>query len=497
MTLNEQYVAGAILLEGAVIWGLDGLVAAEDFQSEHCRAIFEAAKAVKDEGGKVDPASIMAKARQSGVDLPYKFVTELMEVTPTTANFDEYARRVAEDARVRRIKELAQKIQEDSASSADELLELLQNQTRELSDGRSIRQKKPYLICAADIPYEPPRWTITPYIQRGKGTLIQGDNGTGKTVLACGFAAAVSSGNPIMGINVESPGSVIVLSVEDDLPILRGRIEASGGDVNRCRFVGESYQLTITSPELEELIKEVSAKLIILDPLQAFLGAKIDMFRANETRPALAALFEMCDRNDCACLIVGHNGKNVVNKSAVNMALGSVDIPASMRSIIHLITNPDDPEERLAIHIKCSNARKGKTLAYGVDDMGGVEWHGFSDFTMEDLNSLSDRKKKPIPTPYENEPLVQVFNQLITDRPGGGFWSYANLKEEGAKILGFPPFDGVGDLRKKLDAGLARELQKNDSLIVTHSQTGTGNARGIRIQRYKIPDGYQTKMPDS
>ena len=58
MTLNEQYVAGAILLEGAVIWGLDGLVAAEDFQSEHCRAIFEAAKAVKDEGGKVDPEHI-------------------------------------------------------------------------------------------------------------------------------------------------------------------------------------------------------------------------------------------------------------------------------------------------------------------------------------------------------------------------------------------------------------------------------------------------------
>lgn len=497
MTLNEQYLAGTILLEESVIWGLDGLVGADDFQSEHCRAIFEAAKALKDEGSTVDPAAIVGRARQNGVDLPLKLVTELMDITPTTANFAEYARRVADDARTRRIKELAAQIQEDNTSPPDELLARLQTEVRALAEGRHAGKNKPALIRACDVPYEPPRWTITPYIQRGKGTLIQGDNGTGKTVLACGFAAAVSSGTPILGIRIETPGDVIVLSVEDDMPILRGRIESSGGDMARCHFVTEAHQITLTSPELEELIKEVSAKLIILDPLQAFLGANVDMHMANQTRPVLAHLFQMCDRNDCACLIVGHNGKNVVNKAAVNMALGSVDIPASMRSIIHLITNPEDPEERLAIHIKCSNAPKGKTLAYGVDNMGGVEWHGFSEFTMEDLNALGNKKDKYIPTPYENEPLVQVFNQLITDRPAGGFWSYANLKEEGAKILGFPPFDSVGDLRKKLDAGLARELQKNDGLIVTHSQTGTGNVRGIRMQRYKIPEGYQTKIQGS
>lgn len=497
MTLNEQYLAGTILLEDSVIWGLDGLVTADDFQSEHCRAIFEAAKALKNEGSTVDPVTIMSRARQNGVDLPMKFITELMEIVPTTANFAEYAKRVADDARTRRIKELAAQIQEDNASTPDELLARLQTEVRDLAEGRHTGKNKPALIRACDVPYEPPRWTITPYIQRGKGTLIQGDNGTGKTVLACGFAAAVSSGTPILGIRIETPGDVIVLSVEDDMPILRGRIESSGGDMARCHFVTEAHQITLTSPELEELIKEVSAKLIILDPLQAFLGANVDMHMANQTRPVLAHLFQMCDRNDCACLIVGHNGKNVVNKAAVNMALGSVDIPASMRSIIHLITNPDDPEERLAIHIKCSNAPKGKTLAYGVDNMGGVEWHGFSDFTMEDLNALGNKKDKYIPTPYENEPLVQVFNQLITDRPAGGFWSYANLKEEGAKTLGFPPFDSVGDLRKKLDAGLARELQKNDGLIVTHSQTGTGNVRGIRMQRYKIPEGYQTKIQGS
>ena len=492
---NEQYLAGCILREESVIWGLDGIVATEDFQSDYCRAIYEAAKAIAAEGGVVDPVSIRARAARNGADLQIKYLAELMEIVPTTANFADYAHRVAEDARKRRVKELAESIQFDNSATADELIERLQVESKKISSGQNGSSKKHSVIRACDVEYEPPRWTITPYIQRGKGTLIQGDNGTGKTVLACGFAAAVSSGKPILGVNIDAPGAVIILSVEDDMPILRGRIEASGGNLEKCLFVSDAHQLTLTSPALEDLIKENAVKLIIFDPLQAFLGADIDMFRANETRPVLSSLFKMCDRNDCACLIVGHNGKNIVNKSAVNMALGSVDIPAAMRSIIHLVINPEDPEERLAIHIKSSNERKGKTLAYGVDNMGGVEWHGFSDITMEELDALISLKKKTAQVPYEQEPLVQVFNQLITDRPSGGFWSYAELKAEGAKILGFPPFDSVGELRSKLDNGLAKSLQKQDGLIVTHSEKGRANVRGIRIQRYNVPQGYQAKMP--
>lgn len=353
---------------------------------------------------------------------------------------------------------------------------------------------KPLLTCVDDVPYEPPRWTIAPYIQRGKGTLIQGDNGTGKTVLACGFVALVSSGRSIPGLNVQAPGDVIILSVEDDLPVLRGRIEASGGNLKRCHFMTEASRMTLTSPELEQAIKQVNAAMIVFDPLQAFLGANVDMHMANQTRPVLANLFEMCDRNDCACLILGHNGKNTLGKSAVNLALGSVDIPASMRSIIHLIVNPEDPTERLALHIKCSNAPKGKTIAYGITDRGGADWHGFSDFTEADLRDTEQRKAKGVP--YDSEPLVQVFNQLATDRPGGGFWSYADLKEEGAKILGFPPFGDPSELKRILDESLARELQKRDGLIVTHSVKAHGNARGIRITQYKVPQGYQTKIQE-
>ena len=83
------------------------------------------------------------------------------------------------------------------------------------------KARGPRLISAAEVPYSPPRWTIAPYFQRGKLTMIQGENGSGKTAFICGIAALVSTGSPLLGIPVTAPGDVLLLSVEDDLPVLR------------------------------------------------------------------------------------------------------------------------------------------------------------------------------------------------------------------------------------------------------------------------------------
>lgn len=349
------------------------------------------------------------------------------------------------------------------------------------------------LICADSVEYVPPRWLIEPYFQRGKGTLIQADPGTGKTAFMCAIAAHVSTGKPFLDTPVQTPGAVLMLSVEDDLGVLRGRIARNGGDLKKVFFMPNASEMTFNSPEIEQAIKQIGAKLLIFDPLQAFLGAKIDMFRANETRPALAKLFEMCDRHDCACAIIAHMGKSNLGKSPVNQSLGSVDIPAAMRSVLHITKNPEVENELLAVHVKSSNAPKGQSIAYSIVDRGGVEWHGFSDFSADDLNIAKKRTEKGIP--YDREPLVQVFNQLIADRPGGGFWPYEEVKAAGAKLLGFPPFASTTELRSKLAGSLSRELQTKDGLIVTvgHKQKGI---RGIRIEQYQHPEAYQTRIAE-
>ena len=130
MINNEAYVAGALLIDGKeVIRAICGLVSVNDFQLEAYRSIFTAALSLAERDEPIDPVSIRKEAARQGVELSNSLLVELMECTPTAADCAEYAHRVAEGARTRRIKELATRIQEDTASSPDELLATLQRET--------------------------------------------------------------------------------------------------------------------------------------------------------------------------------------------------------------------------------------------------------------------------------------------------------------------------------------------------------------------------------
>lgn len=127
----EQYLCGAILISGdAVMKAIRGIVTPDCFQLEAYRAIFTAALSLLEDGTPIDPVSIADTAKRQGVELPNKLLLELMEIVPTAANCVDYAHRVAEDARKRRIKALAERIEADGVSTSDELLAALQRETQ-------------------------------------------------------------------------------------------------------------------------------------------------------------------------------------------------------------------------------------------------------------------------------------------------------------------------------------------------------------------------------
>lgn len=127
----EQYLCGAILISGdAVMKAIRGIVTPDCFQLEAYRAIFTAALCLLEDGTPIDPVSIAATAKRQGVELPSKLLLELMEIVPTAANCVDYAHRVAEDARKRRIKALAERIEADGVSTSDELLAALQREAQ-------------------------------------------------------------------------------------------------------------------------------------------------------------------------------------------------------------------------------------------------------------------------------------------------------------------------------------------------------------------------------
>ncbi|MCI6851391.1 MAG: AAA family ATPase [Clostridiales bacterium] len=126
---SEAFLAGALLIDGTqVVPAIRGIVTREDFHVEAYGAIFAASLALAEDDETIDPVSIQHRAKRDGVDLSNDLLCELMATVPTAANCVEYANRVAEDARTRRVKELAAQIQEDAASTADELLATLQRE---------------------------------------------------------------------------------------------------------------------------------------------------------------------------------------------------------------------------------------------------------------------------------------------------------------------------------------------------------------------------------
>lgn len=127
----EQYLCGAILISGdAVMKAIRGIVTPDCFQLEAYRAIFTAALCLLEDGTPIDPVSIAATAKRQGVELSNKLLLELMEIVPTAANCVDYAYRVAEAARKRRIKALAERIQADEVSTSNELLTVLQREAQ-------------------------------------------------------------------------------------------------------------------------------------------------------------------------------------------------------------------------------------------------------------------------------------------------------------------------------------------------------------------------------
>jgi len=364
----------------------------------------------------------------------------------------------------------------------------------------------PKICCFSDVAFEETRFLVEPYFPIGKLTIVQGDSGTGKTAFMCAIAAAVSAGTNPFG-KAEIGRNVLMLSVEDDPPILRGRIEADGGDLTRCFFLENVAGLSFNDAVVEQSVKNKNVGLLVFDPLQAFLGAKTDMFRANETRPILAALAEMAKRNDCAVVIISHMSK--AQTKIIYKALGSVDIIAASRSVLYIGRDPDQPEQCAAVHIKSSNARPGQSIRFQIGDRGRVEWLGFCDLTADDLDRATVRKETGIP--YDEEPLVTVIRSIMAENPSGIFITYDDFNSYALDVLNYCPCQDSQKLRSKILA-LAPEIirrdkfkidlgkhrpkafMKNGKIFTPYSMTA---ARGIEISNFVLPKEFQYKLEEA
>jgi len=202
---------------------------------------------------------------------------------------------------------------------------------------------------ASDIEPKPIEWFWDQRIPANSLNLLIGMPNTGKSTLTMDIAARVSTGTPwpIGDDRSIRQGSVLILSAEDQPEqIIVPRLKAAGADLDKVFIVEGVQQLTAEEASdgravrtcvdvgrdaalLEQYCDELGdIKLIIIDPLDSYIGSDTDVFRGNEARAALAPLKDIAEQRGVTVIIAHHFNKapttNVLDRVSGSRSFGAL-----------------------------------------------------------------------------------------------------------------------------------------------------------------------------
>lgn len=284
------------------------------------------------------------------------------------------------------------------------------------------------VTCLTDVKEEKVEWLWFPYIAYGKVTLMHGNPGDGKTFASLKIASQCTRGEALPGNVKLPPINILYQTAEDGLgDTVKPRLKATNADTNKVFTIDEGDKpITLTDPRLEKAIQQVGAKLLIMDPIQAFVGAGVDINRANEVRAVLRPLCDMAQRNKCAVLLIGHLNK-ARGLVSICRGIGSMDFTATVRSVLIVGRYKDDPNIRIIVHDKSSLAPEGDSIAFRLDgDDGSFTWlDGYENVTAEEILVSSRGGKNKKSTKLDkavaeierlcNEPMKKVGTKEIDE----------------------------------------------------------------------------------
>ena len=237
-------------------------------------------------------------------------------------------------------------------------------------------------------------WLWYPYIPFGKITLIQGDPGCGKSTLMMNIISAVSNGSVAPdGRKLKKPMHVIYQCSEDGLSdTIKPRLNAAGADCANVAFLDEELNwVTLNDDSVRRAIADFNAKLLVIDPIQAYLG-EADIASASGMRKVLRQLSLWAAMYDCAVVLIGHLNKKQ-NSKDLYRSLGSIDLVAAARSVIHVEHLQDDAISVIH-HVKSSLSPKGRDLFFSIDSSRKLEWLDIDpeNYSREDASYYAQEK---------------------------------------------------------------------------------------------------------
>lgn len=251
-----------------------------------------------------------------------------------------------------------------------------------------FNEESSILIPFSTIPPREVTWLWKNRIPCGRISVLGGPQGLGKSYLTIDFAGRISSGTAWPDGSPCESGSVIFISGEDDpRDTIRPRLDAHGADLSRIwtfsteRRLGtksKRNQTVFTLADVELLERALSqtpdCKLIVIDPIGAYVGGKVNTSADNEVRAVLGPIAQLAEASGSAVLIVAHHRKSFGN-TADDMIMGSRAFTALARSVWHVFPDPSDESRRMLVAGKNNLAPRQDGFAFAISGQPvRVQW---------------------------------------------------------------------------------------------------------------------------
>jgi len=287
---------------------------------------------------------------------------------------------------------------------------------------------KPLIISAADVRSAPIPWLIQNFLARRGVNSVQGLPDSGKTYFTLNLAATVAGGgvfpNDAGEMERIEAGRVLYANFDDSLEYtVKPRLESMGVTDEAFKnifFIPSDSGLTFQDPRLNKIFEDQKPDLAIFDTLQHFIGANVDLNRANETNAALINLKNLCEQYNTAAVVVQHiskQGSNGNGGASVCWGIGSMAINGLFRSVWTLgkVIKEGAPPYRRALAPTKTNLLPCTPPArlYDLDPQRGFMWAGVdAEITAQDLRN-GDKKAAHRPDNERREAEDVIHSILI------------------------------------------------------------------------------------
>lgn len=235
------------------------------------------------------------------------------------------------------------------------------------------------LTLYSDVTAMPVNWLWEPYIAIGKITLLQGDPGCGKSTMMMNLIAELSKGGATPdGRAFGVPQRIIYQCSEDGAKdTIKPRLVSAGADCRNIAFIDEDVYsgLTLDDERIREAIIEWKPRLVVIDPIQSYIGNDSDLQMAGKARKLMRRIGMWASTYNCAIVLIGHFSKKEGTKDLYR-GLGSIDVVAAARSVLQVEKSNEDEEVRIVKQVKNSLNSKGADLMFEIRPETGFQWLG-------------------------------------------------------------------------------------------------------------------------